>query len=98
MSLDKLETVVVIQVNKRKKVDKGALVVEGFKEKYIIVRIDDDHQFTLKWTGFMYEGKFLDMTMTCQYNVERDFSATITNKNSSGIKPVVLKRRTSGRP
>ena len=30
-----MKTEVVIQVNKRKKVTKEALVVEGFKEKYI---------------------------------------------------------------
>tara|TARA_Y100001963_G_scaffold48655_1_gene68411 strand:- start:1390 stop:1686 length:297 start_codon:yes stop_codon:yes gene_type:complete len=98
MSLVKMETEVIIQVNKRKKVTKDALVVEGFKDKYIIVNmVDDDHEFTLKWNGFMYEGKFLEMNLTCHYNVERDFSSSKT-KNSSSIKPVVLQRRTSGRP
>ena len=99
MSIVKMETEVLIQVNKRKKVTKDALVVEGFKEKYIKVDLVDeqDHVFELRWNGFMYEGKFLDMTMTCQYKVDRDFSASKT-KMAAGIKPTVLQRRTSGRP
>ena len=99
MSVVQMETEVVVQVNKRKKVTKEALVVEGFNEKYIKVDLvdEDDHVFTLKWNGFMYEGRFLEMTMTCQYKVERDFSASRT-KTGTGLKPVRLQRRTSGRP
>ncbi len=99
MSVVKMETEVIVQVNKRKKVTKEALVVEGFKEKYIKVDLvdEDDHVFTLKWNGFMYEGTFLEMKMSCQYKVERDFSASKT-QTGSGIKPVRLLRRTSGRP
>ena len=75
MSLVDMNTEVDIQVNKRKKVNKEAMVVEAFKEKYIKVDIVDeaDHVFELRWNGFMYEGKFLDMTMTCQYKVEKIF-------------------------
>ena len=37
MSAVAMETEVIIQVNKRKKVTKSALVMEGFKNKYIKV-------------------------------------------------------------
>ena len=65
MSLVDMNTEVDIQVNKRKKVNKEAMVVEAFKEKYIKVDIidEEDHVFELRWNGFMYEGKFLDMSM-----------------------------------
>jgi|TARA_B110000467_G_scaffold94448_1_gene85295 hypothetical protein len=98
MSIVNMETEVIIQVNKKKKLTKEALVVEGFKNKYIKVDLvdEDDHVFELKWNGFMYESTFLDVTMTCQYNVERDFSSSKT-KIGTGIKPTVLLRRTSGR-
>jgi hypothetical protein len=95
MSIVNMETEVSIQLNKKKKVTKEALVVEGFKNKYIKVDLDD-HVFTLNWNGFMYEGTFLEMTITCQYNVKRDFSAGKT-KVATGIRPVVLRRRNSGR-
>ena len=99
MSVVKMETEVIVQVNKRKKVTKEALVVEGFKEKYIKVDLvdEDDHVFTLKWNGFMYEGKFLDMTMTCQYKVEKDFSAVKTTHGTDLQAPVVIRKK-SGRP
>ena len=99
MSLVDMNTEVDIQVNKRKKVNKEAMVVEAFKEKYIKVDIVDeaDHVFELRWNGFMYEGKFLDMTMTCQYKVEKDFSA-IKTARGSGLKPTVVRRSRSGRP
>ena len=45
----------------------------------------------------MYEGKFLDMPMTCQYKVEKDFSAVKT-AHGSGLKPTVVRRSRSGRP
>ena len=94
-----MKTEVVIQVNKRKKVTKEALVVEGFKEKYIKVDLvdEDDHVFELKWNGFMYEGTFLEMSMTCQHNVERDFSAVKTI-DGTGVKAVTVRRSRSGKP
>ena len=99
MSTPNLDTIVNIQVNKRKKVNKEAKVVEAIREKYIKVDLvdEDDHVFELKWNGFMYEGKFLDMSMTCQYKVERDFSITKT-AHGSGLKPSVVRRSRSGRP
>ena len=99
MSSVKLDTEVIIQVNKRKKVTKGATVVEAFKEKYIKIDLhdEDDHVFELKWNGFMYEGTFLEMSLTCQYDVERNFSAV---KTSYGTRqqPIRARRRRSGRP
>jgi len=98
MSSVNMKTEVVIQVNKRKKVTKDALVVEAFKERYIKVDLvdEDDHVFELKWNGFMYEGTFLEMSMTCQFKVERDFTAV---KTSPGLKqkPVVATRKRSGK-
>ena len=93
----KLETVVTIQVNKRKKVKKDATVIEAFNHRYIKVDMEDNHTFCLKWNGLMYEGTFLDMPMTCQYKVERDFSIIKTTHNS-GLKPTVVRRSKSGRP
>jgi hypothetical protein len=99
MSSVKLDTEVIIQVNKRKKVTKGATVVEAFKEKYIKIDLhdEDDHVFELKWNGFMYEGTFLEMSLTCQYDVERNFSAV---KTSYGTRqqPIRARRSRSGRP
>ena len=99
MSSVNMKTEVIIQVNKRKKVTKEALVVEAFKERYIKVDLvdEDDHVFELKWNGFMYEGTFLEMSMTCQFKVERDFSIIKTTHNS-GLKPTVVRRSKSGRP
>ena len=99
MGVVNMKTEVVIQVNKRKKVTKEALVVEGFKEKYIKVDLvdEDDHVFELKWNGFIYEGTFLEMSMTCQYNVEKDFSAVKTI-DGSGQKAVTVRRSRSGKP
>jgi hypothetical protein len=99
MSLVDMNTEVVIQVNKRKKVNKEAMVVEAFNKKYIKVDIvdEEDHVFELRWNGFMYEGNFLDMTMNCQYNVEKDFSAVKTTHGTDLEAPVV-RRKKSGRP
>ena len=99
MSLVNMNTEVIIQVNKRKKVTKEAKVVEAFKERYIKVDLvdEDDHVFELKWNGFMYEGKMLDMSMTCLYNVVREFSAVKTT-HGTGQEATVVRRSRSGRP
>jgi hypothetical protein len=99
MSSVKLDTEVIIQVNKRKKVTKGATVIEAFKEKYIKIDLhdEDDHVFELKWNGFMYEGTFLEMSLTCQYDVERNFSAVKTSYGT-GQQPIRARRSRSGRP
>ena len=99
MSLVNMDTEVVVQVNKRKKMARKALVVEAFNQRYIRVNLvdEDDHVFELKWNGFMYEGKFLDMPMTCQYKVEKDFSAVKTT-HGTGYKSTVVRRSKSGKP
>ena len=99
MSLVNMNTEVIVQVNKRKKIVRKALVMEGFHERYIKVDLvdEDDHVFELKWNGFMYEGKFLDMSMTCQYKVERDFTITKTTHGTDLQAPVVIRKK-SGRP
>ena len=99
MSLVNMNTEVIVQVNKRKKIVRNALVVEGFHERYIKVNLvdEDDHVLELKWNGFMYEGKFLDMPMTCQYKVEKDFSAVKTTHGTDLQAPVVIRKK-SGRP
>ena len=94
-----VNTEVIIQVNKRKKITKEALVVEAFKDKYIKIDLvdEEDHVFELKWNGFMFECSFLDMSMTCQYSVERDFSISKTT-HGTGQKATVVRRSRSGRP
>jgi hypothetical protein len=93
-----MDTMVNIKVNTRKKVDVAAKVIEAIDKKYIKVDLvdEDDHVFLLKWNGFMYEGKILETVLTCQYKVERNFTAT-KNSTSSGIKPEIAKRSNSGK-
>ena len=45
-----LDTVVDVQVNKRKKLQKNAKVVEAFKNKYVNVELDE-HIFHLLWNS-----------------------------------------------
>ena len=93
-----MDTIVNIKVNARKKVDVAAKVVEAADKKYIKVDLvdEDDHVFLLKWNGFMYEGKILETVLTCQYNVERDFSSVKASKGSKRPN-VVAKRSNSGK-
>jgi len=99
MSNVDMDTVVTIQVNKRKKVQLPALVVEAFNSRWIKVDIidEDDHVFKLNWNGSFFEGTFIDMKITSTYEVRRDFSATKTSEGSR--RPSVKARRSnSGRP
>ena len=96
-----IKTVLDIKVSKKKTVQKDSTVVECFHQKYIKVELDDDgvdHHFQLKWNGFMYEGKFLEMSMTSPYNVERDFSVAKVNVEDKVAEPVKLQRKSSGFP
>ena len=96
-----IKTVLDIKVSKKKTVTKDATVVECFHQKYIKVELDDDgvdHHFQLKWNGFMYEGKFLEMAMTSPYNVERDFSVAKIKVEDKVAEPVKLQRKHSGYP
>lgn len=95
-----IKTILHIQTSKRKSVQKDAVVLEGFHQKYIKVEIDDDgvdHVLDLKWNGFIYEGKFLDWVLTSDYTVTRDFSAKKL-KSATGKTPTTAKRRKSGYP
>ncbi len=99
MSSVKLYTEVITHINKRKKVSSNATVVEAFKENYIKIDLhdEDDHVFELKWNGSMYESSFLGMLMTCQYDVEKDFSA-VKITQGVGKTAVRVRRSKSGRP
>ena len=94
-----LNTVVDIKINTRKKVQKKASVLEAVKQKYIKVEIDDedDHVFILKWNGSMYESTFLEIVITCQYNIKQDFSAIKTAQGSS-VSQTIVTRSKGGRP
>ena len=96
-----LETTVSVKSGRKKLYDNEAIVVEAFKEKYIKVDLvdEDDHYFKLNWNGEKYEGNFFGTTLTCQYDVTRDFKADISapNRNESG-PTVYAKRSNGGRP
>ena len=99
MGIVDMNTVVTIQVNKRKKVQLPAMVVEAFNGRWIRVDIvdEDDHVFKLMWNGLFFEGTFIDMKISSTYEVLKDFSATKTREGSS--RPAVRARRSnSGRP
>ena len=97
---ESLKTTVSVKSGRKKLYDNEAMVVEAFKEKYIKVDIvdEEDHVFELRWNGFMYEGKFLDMSMTCQYDVTRDFKADISAPQNESGPTVYAKRSNGGRP
>ena len=96
-----LKTVVSVKAGRKKVYENDAYVVEAFREKYIKVNLTDmeDHHFQLNWNGFMYEGNFFGTTLTCQYDVTRDFKADISasTRNESG-PTLYAKRSNGGRP
>ena len=99
MGIVDMNTVVTIQVNKRKKVQLPAMVVEAFNGRWIKIDIidEDDHVFKLLWNGLFFEGTFMDTKISSTYEVLQDFSATKTRDGSS--RPAVRARRSnSGRP
>ena len=69
MGIVDMDTVVTIQVNKRKKVQLPAIVVEAFNGRWIKVDIvdEDDHVFKLNWNGVFFEGTFIDMKISSTY-------------------------------
>jgi hypothetical protein len=99
MSAVNLDTVVTIQVNKRKKVKKEAKVIEAFSHRYIKVDMEDNHTFCLTWdkTESLYTGAFLESKISCQYDVARDFSA-VKKKQGYDLPPIKVMRKRSGRP
>ena len=98
---ESLKTTVSVKSGRKKLYENLAHVVEAFHEKYIKVDLidEEDHFFKLNWNGKQYEGNFFGTTLTCQYDVTRDFKADIStsNRNESGAT-VYAKRSNGGRP
>ena len=97
-----IKALVLVQVTKRKKEKKDSTVVEAFRHKYIKVNLDDeeDHNvLELRWNGEVYEGSFMCMTITSDYEVESNFTANKTVISSGTAREnVIVKRKKSGRP
>ena len=98
---ESLKTTVSVKSGRKKLYENLAHVVEAFHEKYIKVDLvdEEDHFFKLNWNGKQYEGNFFGTTLTCQYDVTRDFKAdiSVSNRNESG-PTVYAKRSNGGRP
>ena len=103
---ESLKTTVSVKSGRKKLYDNQAVVVEAFREKHIKVDLvdEDDHHFKLNWNGEKYEGNFFGTTLTCQYDVTRDFKAEISAKaefdasNQISIEPSYASRSKGGRP
>ena len=95
-----LLTTVNVKSGRKKLYENIAHVVEAFHEKYIKVDLvdEDDHFFKLNWNGKQYEGNFFGTTLTCQYDVTRDFKVDIMPKpqQQGESTPVVSVNRSSG--
>ena len=99
---ESLKTTVSVKSGRKKLYDNDAIVVEAFKEKHIKVDLvdEDDHYFKLNWDGEKYEGNFFGTTLTCQYDVVRDFKAEIETgpENIRVAEAVYATKSTGGRP
>ena len=97
---ESLKTTVSVKSGRKKLYDNEALVVEAFREKHIKVDLvdEDDHHFKLNWDGEKYEGNFFGTTLTCQYDVTRDFKADISAPQNESGPTVYAKRSNGGRP
>ncbi|SVC83377.1 uncharacterized protein METZ01_LOCUS336231 [marine metagenome] len=95
-----LKTTVSVKSGRKKIYDNEAYVVEAFREKHIKVDLvdEDDHYFKLNWNGENYEGNFFGTTLTCQYDVTRDFKADISAQQNESGPTVYAKRSNGGRP
>jgi len=96
---ESLKTTVSVKSGRKKLYDNQALVVEAFREKHIKVDLvdEEDHYFKLNWNGNQYEGNFFGTTLTCQYDVTRDFKVDILPKpQQGGSVPIVSVTRSSG--
>ena len=94
-----LNTVVDVQVTKRKKVQKNAKVIEAFRKKYIKVELEDNSNFQLQWSAVesKYVGKFMEIVLSCDYDIIKDFTAVI-KKQGYDLPPIKVNRKKSGRP
>jgi|TARA_B100000959_G_scaffold261586_1_gene299254 hypothetical protein len=100
---ESLKTTVNVKSGRKKLYENVAHVVEAFREKYIKVDLvdEDDHYFKLNWDGERYEGNFFGTTLTCQYDVTRDFKAEISKSESDVARVaefVYAKKSNGGRP
>ena len=96
---ESLKTTVNVKSGRKKLYDNEALVVEAFREKHIKVDLvdEDDHFFKLNWNGNQYEGNFFGTTLTCQYDVVRDFKAEIeTTSESFEVAEVMYATKSCG--
>ena len=95
---ESLKTTVNVKSGRKKLYDNEALVVEAFREKHIKVDLvdEDDHYFKLNWNGEKYEGNFFGTTLTCQYDVTRDFKADISASQRNELGPTVYANRSKG--
>ena len=95
---ESLKTTVNVKSGRKKLYDNQALVVEAFREKHIKVDLvdEDDHYFKLNWNGEKYEGNFFGTTLTCQYDVTRDFKADISASQRNELGPTMYAKRSSG--
>ena len=95
---ESLKTTVNVKSGRKKLYENVAHVVEAFREKYIKVDLvdEDDHYFKLNWDGKQYEGNFFGTTLTCQYDVTRDFKADISASQQNESGPTVYAKRSNG--
>ena len=100
---ESLKTTVNVKSGRKKVYENAAHVVEAFRDKYIKVDLvdEEDHHFKLNWDGKQYEGNFFGTTLTCQYDVTRDFKVDILPKpgqQSDSVPIVSVTRSSGGRP
>ena len=101
---DFIKTTVNVKSGRKKLYENIAHVVEAFREKYIKVDLvdEDDHFFKLNWDGKQYEGNFFGTTLTCQYNVTRDFKVDLLPKpqleGGESVPVISVARSSGGRP
>ena len=99
---ESLKTTVNVKSGRKKLYENVAHVVEAFREKHIKVDLvdEDDHFFKLNWNGNQYEGNFFGTTLTCQYDVFRDFKAEIESapENVRVAEAVYATKSNGGRP
>ena len=95
-----LLTTVNVKSGRKKLYENQAHVVEAFREKYIKVDLvdEDDHYFKLNWNGEQYEGNFFGTTLTCHYDVVRDFKTDISTEIRRAGEVIYAKKSNGGRP
>ena len=99
MDESKLKTTVKYRAKGNKTFkDYDAIVTEAVKGQYITVEIDGMGGYiVLLWDSFMYVADFFGNTVTCDYEVTRNFTAKKVSENSNQ-PTVVVKRKQSGKP